>query len=108
MKKNSDKRKEKRFPCLVPVESKKGTSFDSSQTVDISKNGIGFFSPKAVSINQKMALELVWNHESDPVLVVGKVKWARRLPDEEGYRFGMRFEDIIEGSPARLKQYLAK
>ena len=47
-----------RKECHVPVESKEGTAFDSSQTIDISTGGVGFVSRKKVPINTKMAIEI--------------------------------------------------
>ena len=108
MKKKSEKRKDERYKCLVPVESKKGTGFDSSQTVDISKNGIGFISPKSVSPNEKIAVEIVLSPETEPVLVMGLVKWVQRLSDSDQYRIGMTFADVLRGSKSRLNKYLAK
>ncbi len=108
MKKNSDKRKDERFKCYVPVEGKDGSCFEKTQTVDISKNGIGFISSNSISLKEKIAVELVLSPEGDPVLVVGQVKWVRPVPGTTNFRVGMTFEDVLNGSSSRIKKYFKK
>ena len=103
----SEKRKDERFTCFVPVESKKGATFDKTQTVDISKNGIGFISPKPISLDEKIAIEIVLTPESDPVLVQGKVQWVRQLSGSENYRVGLSFADSSTGFRSRLGKYFS-
>ncbi len=108
MRKKQEKRKEERFECFVPVEGKEGTSFDSTQTIDISKNGIGFISSKSVPLDKKIAVELVLNPPSDPLVVLGQVKWVRQISDSENYRVGMWFSEVLSGSSSRLVKYLSR
>jgi c-di-GMP-binding flagellar brake protein YcgR len=98
-------RMETRNNCFVPVESKSDSSFDQTQTVDISGHGIGFISPHPHNINEKIAIEIQLKHNSDPVLVIGIVKWVHRLSDSEQYRIGMNYDEIISGSQRRLDRY---
>ncbi len=105
MKAAANKRTEARHGCFVPVESKEGSPFDATQTVDISRHGIGFVSPFAHEINEKVAIELQLKPDTDPVLVVGVVKWVRKLSDSEGYRIGLNFEEFLSGSKTRLNKY---
>ncbi len=44
---------------------------------------------------------------TDPVLVIGTVKWVRRLSDSEQYRVGLSYNEVISGSPKRLDRYFA-
>ena len=101
----ANKRSESRRNCFVPVESKTDSSFDHSQTVDISRHGIGFISPHPHSINEKIAIEIQLKPHTDPVLVVGVVKWVRKLSDSDQYRVGLNYDEVLSGSPRRLDRY---
>ena len=105
MKALSEKRKNKRYQCHVPVDSKQGSSFDASQTIDISRDGIGFISPHVIPLNEKIAVEIALTPDSDPVLVLGMVKWVRKITDSDQYRIGMSFLEVLSGSPRRLGKY---
>ena len=100
-----NKRKSERFVCFVPIEGKEGTVFASSQTVDISRDGIGFISNKIVPLNKKIAIEIALAPEDEPVLVIGQVQWVRQLSNINSYRVGMRFANILPGSRSRLDKY---
>lgn len=100
----ANKRREARRDCAVPVESK-SSSFDNSQTIDISRHGIGFISSHPHSLNEKIAVEIQLKPDTDPVLVIGTVKWVRRLSDSEQYRVGLTYDEIISGSSRRLDRY---
>ncbi|MBF0486240.1 MAG: PilZ domain-containing protein [Candidatus Omnitrophica bacterium] len=103
----SDKRKAKRFNCLVPVDGKEGSLFSSTKTVDISKDGIGFVSSHAIPLNEKIAIELALSPETEPVLVIGQVKWVRKITDSDQFRVGLTFSDIIDGSRDELDSSLS-
>ncbi len=102
----ANQRSEDRFNCLVPVEGKEGSQFDQTKTLDISRHGIGFLSAHPIGINQKIALEIVLKPNTEPVMVIGVVKWVRKLGNSDQYRVGMVFSEIISGSPTRLDKYL--
>ena len=103
----TNQRSEARHNCFVPVEGKKGSEFDRTKTVDISRHGIGFLSSQNIGINQKIALEIVLRPNTEPVMVIGVVKWVRKLADCDQYRVGMVFSEIISGSVNRLDKYLS-
>ena len=105
MKNKSEKRKNERHECFVPVESKKGSSFEDTQTVDISKSGIGFVSSHYLSFKQKIPIELALSPGSDPVLVMGEVKWIHPLSGRKKYRVGVTFNNILSGSKSRLDKH---
>ena len=102
----ANQRVEDRYNCLVPVEGKEGSEFDRTKTLDISRHGIGFLSSHPIGINQKIALEIVLKPNTEPVMVVGVVKWARKIGVSDQYRIGMVFSEIISGSSNRLDKYL--
>ena len=106
MKTDKEQRKAKRYCCAVPVDGKEGSAFDRTRTVDISRNGIGFISDSAFPLNQKIAVEIALSPDGEPVVVMGVVKWVRKLTDSEQYRIGMTFADVLSGSSTRLNKYL--
>lgn len=103
--KTANKRKEQRQGCFVPVEGKEGSAFDQTQTVDISRNGIGFVSSHPHEINEKVAIEIQLKPNTEPVLVLGVVKWVRKISDTDQYRIGLNFEEVLSGSPTRLNKH---
>ena len=103
----ANQRSENRYNCLVPVEGKQGSEFAQTKTFDISRHGIGLISSHAVGINQKIALEIVLKPDTKPVMVIGVVKWVRKLGVSNQYRVGMVFSEIISGSSTRLDKYVA-
>ncbi|MBF0570889.1 MAG: PilZ domain-containing protein [Candidatus Omnitrophica bacterium] len=100
-----NQRSEPRHNCFVPIEGKDGCEFDQTKTFDISRHGIGFLSSHPIGLNQKIALEIVLKPNTEPVMVIGVVKWVRKLGVLEQYRVGMVFSEIISGSPTRLDKY---
>ena len=102
-----NQRSEARHNCYVPVEGKEGSQFDQTKTLDISRHGIGFLSSHPIGINQKIALEIVLKPDTEPVMVIGVVKWVRKLEASDKYRVGMVFSEIISGSSTRLEKYLS-
>jgi hypothetical protein len=103
---SKDQRKAKRYSCAVPVDGKEGSAFDHTHTVDISRSGIGFVSDTAIPLNEKIAVEIALSPDTEPVVVLGVVKWVRKLTDCEQYRIGMTFSEILSGSQTRLNKYL--
>ena len=108
MKNLSEKRKAVRYRCRVPVESKKGTIFDKTRAIDISKSGLGLISANSISPAQKIPVEIVLTPEGEGVLVMGEVKWVRQLSDSENYRIGMIFTDLLSGSQSHLDKHFLK
>jgi c-di-GMP-binding flagellar brake protein YcgR len=102
-----NQRSEARHNCIVPVEGKVGSEFDRTKTLDISRHGIGLLSSQPVAINQKIALEIVLKQNTQPVMVIGVVKWVRKIGVSDQYRFGMIFSEMIAGSSTRLDKYLS-
>jgi len=106
MSSGTNQRSETRQNCYVPVEGKEGSQFEQTKTLDISRNGIGLISSHPVQLNQKIALEIVLKPNTEPVIVVGTVKWVHKIESSDQYRIGMVFSEIISGSSTRLDKYL--
>ena len=103
-----DKRKSPRVDCSVPVDGRQGAVFSNTATVDISRDGIGFISNHAVPLNERIAIELALKPDTDPVLVIGQVKWVTKVADSNKFRIGLTFSDIIDGSKEALNKSLPK
>ena len=103
----SNKRTENRKNCFVPVESKTESSYDSTQTIDISRHGMGFLSSHPHNLNERIAIEIQLKPNTDPVLVIGTVKWVRKISDTEQYRIGINYDEVLSGSPKRLDRYFS-
>jgi hypothetical protein len=101
----NNNRNEIRNRCFVPVEGKSRSSFDLTQTVDISSHGIGFISSSPHDINERIAIEIQLKPNTDPVIVIGIVKWVHKLSYSEQYRIGMNYDEIFLGSQKRLDRY---
>jgi len=103
-----ENRKNDRHVCLVPIEGKKGSVFDGTQSVDFSKGGLGFISKRRISVNEEIPIEIELTADDKPVFVIGKVQWAQRILGSKQYRIGVIFKDVLHGSKSRLSQYFTK
>ena len=102
-----ERRKNERQPCLVPVESKQGSAFAKTQTIDISRGGIGLISKKKIPVDKTIAVELDFPGQLQSALVLGKIQWVSRIAESPYYRVGMLLkEDLSAGSKTQLKDYL--
>lgn len=90
MRTQKNNRKTQRRSCFVPIEGKKGSIFESIQTLDISKEGLGLLSEKAIPLNHKIAVEIEFSPQGKSVIRIGEVKWIQKLPDSQNYRLGMQ------------------
>ena len=100
-----NQRKSKRVSCLVPVDGKKGSAFDQTQTFDFSKGGLGFISQHKIPINKEIPIELDFGDQQEPVFVLGQVRWVRPIADSSQFRIGVFFKDILQGSRSRLNKH---
>ncbi len=107
MEKTAEKRKDVRHRCFVPMDGE-NSIFGRSETVDLSKNGIGFISSAALSVKQKIAIELELTPEGESVLVVGRIRWVRAVNGSQKFRYGLQFVKMPTGTRSRLTQYLHK
>ena len=102
-----EKRRHSRYRCLVPIEGKEESGFDQTHTVDIGPQGMGLVSPRSISVHQKIPVEIVLTPQGDPIVVLGKVQWVRRLSGSRRYRVGISFTDFFTGSVFRLRKHLS-
>lgn len=101
-----NKRTSPRFDCSVPIDGKKDTLFSKTKTVDVSATGLGVIADRPMPLNEKIAIELALRDGAEPVLVIGEVKWIRKISHTEQYRIGLNFSDIIDGSQEEIKSSL--
>ena len=102
----ANKRSSERLACTVPVDGKKGSTFAGLNTIDVSKDGIGFLSDHDVPLNEKIAIELALSPDEDPVLVLGVVKWVHPISSTDQFRVGLKFEMVLSGSQQGLDEDL--
>lgn len=105
MSKVLNKRKSKRLSCIVPLEGKEGSIFDATNVIDISKGGLGFVSSRRIPVNKKIPIQLDLTEDDMPVIVIGRVKWARAINGSSQFRIGVTFEEVLPGSKTRLQKY---
>ena len=98
-------RKNERHACQVSVEGKAGSVFDQTQTIDFSKGGVGFVSRHRIPVSKEIPMELDLAMDGEPVLVIGRVQWVRRISNSKHYRIGVAFKNVMQGSKSRLNQY---
>ena len=106
--KSSNKRKSRRQACLVPITGKEGSAFEQTQTIDISKSGLGIISSRRIPLNKEIAIQLDLNEEGEPVLVLGQVKWIEPIIKSKQFRVGVYFKNILNGSKSRLNHYFSQ
>ncbi len=104
----SNKRRDKRFGCLVPVEAQEGGVFGQTNTIDFSRGGLGFVCLKELPLNKQVAIELELPGENKSVIVQGKVRWVVGIEGTEKYRIGLSFENIFHGSKTMLNKYFRR
>lgn len=104
----SDYRKNERHTCFVPVNGKDGSVFDQTQTVNFSKGGLGFISKHRIPVNKEIPIEIELTVDGDPIYVIGRVQWVRRILNTKTYRIGVSFKDVVQGSKSRLNQHFRK
>lgn len=102
----ANKRRNIRKTCLVPIDAKRGGAFDKTQTVNISRGGVGFVSRGSVPVAEEIAVEIEVSPEEAPVLVMGQVKWIQADKENDLYRFGIEFGKILAGDRSRLRKLL--
>ncbi len=100
-----NQRCEKRWDCIVPVESGRNTEFDGAQSFDFSRKGIGFVTKIPVTVNREIAVALDLEESGSPVLVKGRVMWVQSIPGTSQYRVGLSFEKTLNDGQNRLNEY---
>ncbi len=100
-----EKRTSPRYGCCVPLLDENKETLMNSQTVDISKSGVGFVSARFIPVDTKMMVEISLSRDGSPVLVQGKVKWVERFPNSSAYKIGMIFPDISPQAQSRIEDF---
>lgn len=101
----TEKRKNSRHNCYVPVMCKKGTMFDQSQTIDISSGGAGFVCHRFIPVKTKMMVEISLIPDSEPIMALGEVRWVQHMAHSDNYRIGLKFIEISSPVKSRLEKY---
>lgn len=91
----SDKRKNPRYMCQVPVDGKVGGPFEISKTVDFSQGGLGLISRQRLPLNKRIAIELDLSQEGSSAVVIGKIAWVKAIAQSNHFRIGVSFRDAV-------------
>ena len=100
-----NKRCDKRWDCVVPVESGRNTAFDGAQSIDFSRQGMGFVTHTPVDVNREIAVALDLDESNSPVLVKGRVLWVQSIAGTDQFRVGLVFEKTLDDGESRLNEY---
>ncbi len=101
----SNKRKDRRIGCIVPVDGKGTESFGESKIVDFSRGGLGFVSRRRVPLNREIAIQLDLSKQGNPAFVKGLVKWVQWIQKTKNFRVGVSFEAMPKESKSSLDNY---
>lgn len=102
-----DRRAAPRIPEQVRVlfrpieESEGGPGPVEAETVNMSASGLCLVSPRALSAETHLALELGLKDRAEAVVAIGRVVWCDR--DGEKFRVGICFTWLREEDRAALK-----
>lgn len=100
-----NQRQDKRWDCVVPVESGHNAEFDGAQSFDFSRKGIGFVTKVPVAVDRQIAVALDLDESNSPVFVKGRVKWVQRIEGTDQFRVGLSFENMLSDGQNRLNEY---
>lgn len=101
----NNQRGDKRWDCVVPVDSGHNTDFDGAQSIDFSRRGMGFVTKTPVAVNREIAVALELDEARTPVIAKGRVMWVQSIPGTNQYRVGLSFEKTLDDGQNRLNEY---
>jgi len=78
-------------------------------TFDVGKGGVGLVSKNKVPVHKHIAVEVELFPNSDPVIVMGEVRWVHRDYETGTYRLGVKFIKVLSsGSRSRLSSFFGE
>ena len=80
-----------------------GPAIRSSQTIDISANGIQVRVVEPLRVNAIMQICIVREKTGERYVLAAEVRWQRRLPGSSGYLTGLSFFESDDTSIAQWK-----
>ncbi len=100
-----EKRTSPRHRCCVPLLDEQKEVMANSQTMDISRTGVGFESAYFIPVDTKITVEISLSRDAEPMLVQGRVKWVEKSARSSTYKVGMTFPDISSQAQSRIDNY---
>lgn len=86
-----------------PIETYSGTL-----SSDISKTGVSFTSNEFLSVFTRLMLEMSVPSFSQPIKIISKVAWIKKMPYSTQYKVGVQFMDMTEEDKKCLSNFIAK
>ena len=74
---------------------------------DLSEGGLMLLSPEMFAVDLRLLLDIEPDQVSEPIHCVGRVAWASRADNQEGYRLGIEFLEMSDAARGRLRQLVA-
>jgi Tfp pilus assembly protein PilZ len=78
-----------------------------SWTNDIGEQGLCLSAPEAYPIGSKLLLMVHVLNQSEPMPVIAKVCWTRRLHKEQDFKVGCEFLAIAEDDKKRILEFVS-
>ena len=92
MPKTTEKRKFKRLESRFPLKYKDlrqtGMEFRGTVSKNVSEGGVRFRSDRFISLACRLVVELNLPDQQEPIKVVSKIAWIRKLPAGDDYEVG--------------------
>jgi len=109
---NDEKRRFQRIAIHFPLKYKdlKGASIESRGTVskNISEGGIRFRSDRFISLACRLVVELNLPDISEPIKVVSKIAWIKKLPVGDDYEVGNQFLEMRRKDRDSIRDFVNK
>lgn len=80
----------------------------SSQTVDISKGGIAFYSPRPIKTDARVDLALRMPNQDKPLMLKSQTAWIKEISNEDvrRYKIGLEFIGLKDGEKKIISGFL--
>lgn len=110
-----ERRKVPRKKARLDVDYTLDTHFDNKGDVrlshtwtnDIGELGICVSAPESFPIGSKLLLMVHLPHQTQPVPVIAKVNWTRRIHTEPDFKVGCEFVAITEEDRKRILEFVS-
>ena len=102
------KRTESRFPLKYKDLKATGAEFRGTISKNIGEGGIRFRSDRFISLACRLVIELNLPELADPIRVVSKIAWIRKLPVGDDYEVGNQFLEIKRKDRDIIRNFVEK
>jgi len=107
-----NRRQYARIKASIPLRFKKLDGNDyiesSATTKDLSEGGAKFQIDKFISLSSRLIIRLKFPLSPDPIKVVSKVAWIKKLPVDGIYEVGNHFLAMSKADESALTAYLGQ